>query len=132
MKKIFRMIIFSALAIYLTSLWNKGFVVPLNLSDFFQGVIVIAIIYYFINPLTKIVLLPLNILTLGMVSFIAFFIIFYFFVSSFSFIEIKEWVFPGINWYGFNLEKMDINYLGNLILSSLSISLIINSFEKLL
>jgi len=126
------MIIFSALAIYLTSLWNKGFVVPLNLSDFFQGVIVIAIIYYFINPLTKIVLLPLNILTLGMVSFIAFFIIFYFFVSSFSFIEIKEWVFPGISWYGFNLEKMDINYLGNLILSSLSISLIINSFEKLL
>jgi len=126
------MIIFSALAIYLTSLWNKGFIVPFNFTDFVQGIVVIAVIYYFINPLTKIVLLPLNILTLGMVSFIAFFIIFYFFVSSFSFIEIKEWVFPGFHWYGFNIEKMSINYLGNLVLSSLSISLIINSLEKLL
>ena len=69
MKGIFRMFIFSAIPLYLTSLWNVGFVVSNDPSIFIRSVILIAIAHYLIVPISKIILLPLNILTFGLVSF---------------------------------------------------------------
>lgn len=122
MKKIFRMIIFTTIAIYVTSLWNKGFLINMNWQTFAKAVIIVAIIYYFIYPLSKLILLPLNVLTLGAVSAIILALLFYLFIARYDMIKIQPWVFRGT----------DINYLWNIVLSSLSISVIINFLEKLL
>ncbi len=133
MKKIFRMIIFSAIAIYLTSLWNRGFILHFDdWKNIAQAIVAVAVIYYLIIPLTKIILLPLNFLTLGLVSIIVYFLVFYLFFTRFSIIEVKEWVFPGLSIFSVIIPKTVISFLGNCILVSISISFINNLQEKLL
>lgn len=132
MKQIFRMVIFSAVAVYITSLWNKGFIVDYNWYIFAKATIIVSLIYYFIAPLIRVILLPLNILTLGLVSFLAYLLVFYILIEYFSVIKITSWIFPGFSWNGISINKMEIGYFTNLILSSLSVSLIINLLESLI
>jgi len=131
MKKILRMIIFSALAIFLTSLWNKGFVIKEDPAIYFKASLIIAVVYYLIVPVSKLILLPLNILTLGFVSVIFYAAVFYFLLNRFQLISIKEWVFPGMKLFGVTLAKMKISGLSNVYISSFSISTIINLLEKI-
>jgi len=132
MKKIFRMVIFSASALYITSVWNKGFVLNNDWKNFLLAVAVIVAIYYLINPTAKIILLPINILTLGLASMVVYFFLFRFLINYFSIIEIKAWIFPGLSVNGLTISKIHLSYLVNVCLSALSVSFIINSLESLL
>lgn len=132
MKRITRSLVFSAVAIVLTALWNNGFQYSHNPKTFIIGIILLAIVFYLIVPITKLILLPLNILTLGLVSIVAYFLIFYFFVNRVNLIIIKPWNFAGIRWDGLAISKIHIGYLINVILSAISVSTIINLLEALL
>ena len=96
MKKILRMIVFSAVAIYFTSLWNKGFIIETDWMIYLKASLVIAAIYYLVVPVSKLILLPLNIITLGLVSVIFYSLVLYFFLNKFSLIQIKPWNFIGL------------------------------------
>ncbi len=126
------MIIFSSFALILTSLWNKGFILPSDLITFFVASLTLALVFYIILPLSKIILLPLNIITLGLVTFVVYLVILHFSGASLHLFEITEWNFQGLNIAFISIPKMHISYLGNLVLSSVSISSIINVFEQLL
>ena len=130
MKKIFRMIIFSALALIFTSFWNKGFI--LNLNSLFIATLVLAFVFYLIVPLSKIILLPLNIITLGLMSFLVYLAILHLSSDAFHLFTITSWTLPGASIFFVNIPKTYIPYLGNLVLSSVSISSIINLLEQLL
>lgn len=122
MKKILRMIIFSGIAIFLTALWNKGFVIKMDPLIYLKASLIIALVYYLIVPISKLILLPLNIITLGLFSTVFYAIVFYFLLSHFDVISIKEWIF---------LENK-ISVLVNIFVSSFSISTIINLLEKII
>lgn len=126
------MIAFPLSALYITSLWNKGFIMKLDFTSFLTAVIVISIIWYILLPISKILLFPIQLLTMGLLSTIVYFLMFYFFVSKFSFIDIKSWVFPGVNLLGIVIAKTQISFIANVFISSLSISSIINLEESLL
>lgn len=132
MKKIFRMIFFSVVAIFLTSLWNKGFFIENDLLIYLKAALIISIVYYLVVPATKLILLPLNILTLGLVSMIFYGIIFYLVFNNIGLITIKAWHFGGGKLFNFIIMPMDINYFTNIFLSAFSISIIINLLEKIL
>ena len=132
MKRLFRMIIFSLVAIFLTSLWNKGFVIKADPMIYLKAALIIAAVYYLIVPVSKLILLPLNILTLGFVSVVFYAAIFYFLLNRFNLISIKEWVFPGAKLFGITLSEMKISGLSNIFISSFSISTIINLLETII
>lgn len=124
------MIIFSALALIFTSFWNKGF--QINLNTFITATLVLAFVYYLIVPFSRIVLLPLNIITLGLVSFLVYLAILHLSSDAFHLFTITSWTFPGTSFFFVNIPKTYIPYLGNLVLSSVSISSIINLLEQLI
>ncbi len=132
MKKIFRMFIFSSLALYLTSLWNKGFILKNDPKSLFYSIVLIIALYYLAIPLTKLILLPLNIFTFGLVSLAAYFLVFYFVITHFPILTIKQWEFPGIAIIGISISKMKINYIQNVVASAFSLSFIINTLESIL
>lgn len=132
MKTIIRMLIFSGVSLYLTSLWNKGFVIPSTPLVFIQAMAAFAVVYYLILPVAKIILLPLNIITLGFASFVVFLFVLHLVSSLFGLVAIKPWEFPGASWLGVVIQKTAIGYFGNLVLSSLSLSVIIQVLEKLI
>ncbi|MFA6533038.1 MAG: phage holin family protein [Patescibacteria group bacterium] len=132
MKKIFRMIIFSGVAIFLTSLWNKGFIIKSDPLIYLKAALIIAAVFYLVAPVSKMVLLPLNILTFGLISVIFYSAIFYLLLNRFNLISIKEWVFPGAKILGIELTKIKVSATANIFISSFSISTIINLLEKIL
>jgi len=122
MKKIIRKIIFSATAIYLTSYWNQGFIVKSDWVVYLKAAIIIAIVYYLIVPVSKLIFLPLNFITMGLISVIFYSLALYFLLSGFSLVQIRPWEFL----------DYDISRISNIFLVSFSISTIINLMEKLL
>ncbi len=132
MKTILRMILFSAFAIYLTAFWNKGFIPPAQWQPFLEATLIIAVICYLVKPISKVVLLPLNLLTFGLVSVVFFAFLFHILNQKFPLIKIKAWHFPGMTLFKFSLQSMVISYPINLVLSSVSVSAIISILEKLI
>lgn len=122
MKKIIRMFVFSGAALYLTGLWNRGFIVHFDPMTFAKAALLVGIVYYLLTPFLKMLLLPLNFITFGLASIIAYIALFYFVVTKFSIVDIREWTF-----YGYQL-----NYWSNLAVSSFSVATIINLLESLL
>lgn len=130
MKRIFRIIIFSTISLYITSVWNLGFIIPKEPLSLIYSALIIGIVFYLILPLSKLILLPLNILTLGLASLFLIFGILHI-LNIWGIVTIKSWNFYGISYYFLQLSKMHISYLMNLVLSALSISTIINLLELL-
>jgi len=126
------MILFSAIAVYLTSVWNQGFVVDYRPIAFAKATLIIALIYYLILPIIKILILPLNIISLGLASLVAYLLTFYFFISRYGIIKILGWKFGGLAIFGVVINPMTIGYGENVILSALSVSIIINLISTLL
>lgn len=116
------MLFFSAAALYLTALWNKGFIIDGDISTYVKAAILVAIIYYLVRPLTKLVLLPLNILTMGLVSVVVYCFLFYFVADFFSLIEINSWVIQGVS----------LSKTANVFVSAISVSTIINLIEHII
>lgn len=132
MKEIFRMIIFSGVAIFATSLWNKGFIIKADPWVYIKAALIITAIYYLIVPASKLILLPLNLITFGLVSMIFYAFIFYFLLNNFNLINIKEWTFSGMRLLGITIGEVKVSGLANILISSFSISTIINLLEKII
>lgn len=132
MKKIFRMIIFSGVAVILTALWNKGFIIQFDPTSILKASLAIALVYYLIIPLSKLILLPINVITLGLFSTVFYALIIYFVLTNLHLISINDWIFPGTNFLGITINKFSIPSFYNVFISSLSISTIINLLEAFL
>ncbi len=132
MKKILRMIIFSGLSFYITSLIIKGFAIKTDPYSLITAAFILAIVYYLITPLIKLILLPLNILTLGLVSIFVYILLFNFVINKFNLVVIHPWVFPGGNFGGISIPQIEFNYWLTLITSSVLYSTIINLLEMTL
>ncbi|PIP63819.1 hypothetical protein CO165_04405 [Candidatus Roizmanbacteria bacterium CG_4_9_14_3_um_filter_33_18] len=132
MKKILRMIIFSGVAIFLTALWNKGFVIKQDPMIYLKTALLIAAVYYLVLPISKLILLPLNIISLGLVSVIFYSVVLFFLFDRFNLITVKEWTFSGLKFFSLVVNEMKISRTLNIFISSFSISTIINLLEKII
>ncbi len=126
------MLLFSAFSLAVTSLWNRGFIISPDLASYVKASIAIAIIYYFITPITKLLLLPLNLITMGLMSTIAYFILFYLVFHAIPIITIRTWISPELSYNGINISSYHIGYWQNVVLSAISVSSIINVLELVL
>lgn len=122
MKTIFRKIVFSGLAIFLTAYWNHGFIIKNDWMIYLKASLIIAVIYYLIVPVSKLILLPLNLITMGLVSVVFYSLALYFFLSNLNLVQIKPWEFSGY----------PISQVLNIFIVAFSISTIINLTEKIL
>lgn len=132
MKHLFRMVIFSGISLFLTVLIIKGFHLKQGPEPFIITAILLAIIYFIINPLTKLILLPLNIITLGMVSIIAYILLFNFVLGRFGLASFHAWTFSGYSWGSLTIPTIPFNYMATVASSAILYSVIINLLMKLL
>jgi len=132
MKKIIRMFVFSAIALFLTSLFDSGISFQGTIISFIEAVVLISLAYYIIVPISKVILLPFNILSLGLASTIVYFVLFYIISSRFGLFTISDWTFQGLQIGGFSIPSTHINSFFNTIVAAVSVSTIINILEKLL
>lgn len=131
MKNIFRIFIFSFFSLFLTSYWDKGFQLPLTTLDFVKAGVALTIIFVIVRPLMKIVFLPLNIITFGLFSFFLYVFCLHVLSSWYGFFSIHAWQFYGLQLGIITIPKTYISYISNLVLSSFSLSSIINILDQI-
>lgn len=131
MRHLFRVFIFSFFALFITSFWNGGFILPDDSATFVKAALALTILFVLVRPLMKIVFLPLNLLTFGLFSFILYLFFLHVLASGYGFFTIKAWEFEGFTFSFLTVPKTTISYIYNLVLSSFSLSSIINLLDQM-
>lgn len=87
---------------------------------------VLSVLMLFVKPILRIIFLPINIITFGLLSWLVNVIVLYLLTVLVFEISIIPWTFPGATWMGFVIPGIKFSYVAALILSSFLVTLITN------
>lgn len=118
-----------AYLINMVSLWTTTQILPaLAITDGFRGLAIASAAFMAANfiliPLIRILLLPLNLLTLGLFSWLANVIALYFLVTIIPSFKVLAFNFPGLNFDGISFPPLDLSPFLVVIVASFIIGFI--------
>lgn len=126
MKGFFRAVLFNSFAIFFISQILPGVKVYGGLPTYIFGGLALTLLLIVLRPVLKLLTLPLNLITLGMFSFVVNVIIFYLLTVFVMNITISAFTFPGYSYAGFIIPKIYVNTLFAFILTSFLQSVIVS------
>ena len=125
MKGLLRNTLYNSFAIFFISQILPGVKVYGGLPTYIFGGFALTILLIVLRPVLNLLALPLNLVTLGMFSFVVNIIIFYVLTVLVVGITISSFTFPGINYAGFIIPKIYVGTLFAFILVSFLQSVIV-------
>lgn len=131
MKKLLRTIVINIIALRTAALIIPSIQFESGWKAVFWAGLGLTLFEYLLKPVAKILFLPINILTLGMLRWVINVIGLYLvamFVDGFS---ITQYYFPGIDWQGLIVPPVKFSLLLTYIIVSLIINLMITIFRWL-
>jgi putative membrane protein len=128
MRDIIRRTCLIALSLFLVSLYLPGLNVSGGFVSYVYAGVLIAILSTILDPFVKVITLPFNILTLGLLSFLTMLISLFILTLFYHNISISNFTFPSINLLGIHIN--DVSVTG--ILSYVVISATIYFLTKIL
>ena len=113
------------------SLWLVSQVIPaLSIVGGWQVLLlaglVLSLLNLIVTPLLKVLFLPINLLTFGLLSWVINVIVLYLLTVFVSGVGIGAWTFPGITFMGFVIPDIAFSSFASFILVSLSVSTLAN------
>jgi uncharacterized membrane protein YvlD (DUF360 family) len=131
MKYIARVFLFNVFALWFTSQIFPGFKIQGSWQSVIIAGIVLSILMIFIRPILKILFIPINILTFGVLSWFVNVIVLYLLTVLLTEVEILPWVFMRTDYYGFVIPEIHFSYFVTLILSAISITFFSNLLHNI-
>lgn len=132
MKSFLRNTLFNSFSIFIISQVLSGVKVEGGFPTYIFGGIALTLLFVLLKPVLNIFALPLNILTLGMFSFLTNAIIFYLLTVFVGEISISSFTFQGYSYAGFIIPKFYFNTLFAFIIVSFMQSLIVSFLSWLI
>jgi putative membrane protein len=126
MRGFIRNVLFNAFSIFLLTQIISGVKVSGGLPTYLFGGLALTILLVFLKPVLNILALPLNILTLGLFSFVTNIIIFYLLTVIVPEIAITAFTFPGFSYSGFVIPSIYFNIIFAFLLVALLQSLMVS------
>lgn len=123
MRSIIVRILGTALSFYATAYLVGGFRIDPTWQAYLLASFIFVILNWIVGPLIKLLLLPINLLTLGLFRWVTNVLVLYIFDALYDGITISAYRFPGLSSPLLSLPAGDINLFWTLVLSSLAISL---------
>lgn len=120
------------MALFLVNQALEGVRVNGGLTTYIIGGIILSILFLIVKPILSIVTLPLNIITLGVFSFLINAIILYFLTILVPNISITAFNFHGFSFWGFIAPQLQINNFFAFIIASILLSLIVGFLKWLI
>ncbi len=131
MKYLLRVFLFNIFSIWITS----QIVPTLRIRGGWQTILLagatLSLLMLIVKPILKILFIPINILTFGLLSWLVNVIVIYILTIVVPEVTILPWTFPGFNWSGFVIPAIGLTYLLSLIATSLVITFITNIFHEI-
>lgn len=132
MKSLVRNTLFNAFSIFLISQILPGVKVSGGLLTYLIGGIALTLLLVILKPVLNILTLPLNLITLGMFSFLTNVIIFYLLTVLVIGITISAFTFHGVSYAGFIIPEIYFNTLFAFIVVSFLQSVIVSFLSWLI
>lgn len=131
MKRLFRSVVYHIFALWLTSTLIPSLSISGNLWGMFSAGTALALMMIFLKPLISLLFLPINILTLGLLSWLVNVVVLYVWSVFVPNVSITPWVFPGFNMGGFALPSVPLSFAWTLVVIAIVIVCIVSAIERL-
>lgn len=126
MKSFLRNTLFNAFSIFLISQAVSGMRVTGGLVTYLLGGLALTILFLVLKPILNLLALPLNIITLGLFSFLINVAIFYVLTVLVVGISVTSFTFPGLSFAGFIIPQIYLNTFFAFVLVAAMQSLIVS------
>ena len=129
MKYLVRVFLFNTFALWLTSQLLPMLVITGGWQVMMSAGLFLSLLMLLVAPILKILFIPINILTFGLLSWFINVAVVYLLTLLVPSVEIRQWMFPGIATQAVMISAKLITYPFSLIISSLTITFIANLFH---
>jgi len=126
MKHIVRVFLFNVFALWFTSQLIPGLVIPRGWQVTLFAGLILSILMLVVAPILRILFIPINILTFGLLSWLVNVIVILLLTIFVPEIRVIPWQFSGGSWAGFAIPAVHFTYFWSLVVTSLVISAITN------
>lgn len=123
MRKIIVSILSTSASFYLTGYFLSGFQIENSWSAYLVASLVFVIFNFILSPIIKLLLLPINLLTLGLFRWLTNVLVLYLFDLVYDGINITAFTYPGYSSSIISLPSGHLNLFWVLVLSALIMSL---------
>ena len=108
MKEIIRRTVVNSLSIFLVSLFLTGLHVSGGFWSYLTAGFLLAVLTTLLDPVVKIITLPFNILTLGLLSFLTTLVSLFILSFFYHNIGISNFTFQGISFLGLKINQIQV------------------------
>lgn len=126
MKYFVRLFLFSTFSLWFVSQIFPALTIADGWQTLFIAGFVLALLTIGVVPILKILFIPINLLTFGLLSWFVHVIVIYLLTIFVSGVAITAWTFPGFSAGGFSIPKIAFSSFASFILVSLSVSFLVN------
>lgn len=126
MKRLVRIFLFSLFALWLTPNLIESFKIVGGIETYIVGGAILAFIHFFVKPILRLFFLPINLASLGLLSWVVNVAVLYLLTLIVPQIKISAWNFPGASFEGFIVPPYHFNQITTFILVSFVLSFTIN------
>lgn len=130
MKHLVRVFLFNVFALWFTSQILPTLIIASGWQVLVSAGLILSLLMLIVAPLLRILFIPINILTLGLLSWIINVVVIYLLTILATGVQIKAWNFPGISAAGFLVPGFYLSYIPALVVSSLGVTFISNLLHK--
>ena len=123
MQKLLKSFILTAIALYFTTVIIPGFIIQPGLINILVTTLVLALLNTFIRPLIRLLLLPVNLLTLGAFRWLINIILLYLLTLIMPEVEINGFLLTEIPLLGNLLPQASVGPFIAIVLTSIALSL---------
>lgn len=131
MKRLLRSMVYYVFALWLTSTLIPALSISGNLWGMLSAGGTLTLMMMILKPILSIIFLPVNILTLGLLSWLVNVVVLYLWTIFVPNVHLAPWIFPGISTVGFIVPTVNLSYTWTLVVVSLVIVCIVTALERL-
>lgn len=119
MKHFIRMFLFQVVALWFTTQLVPTLVILGAWKTLLVAGLVLSLLMLIVRPLLSILFIPINLMTLGLLSWFVNVIVVYLLTVFVPEVTVRPWQFPGFSWAGFSTPPFFVSYGVALIITSL-------------
>lgn len=123
--------VFYMVAIWIIKEWIPAFIVAGGWIHILIAGGILSILMLFVRPIIKILFIPINFLTLGLISWVVNVLVIYLLTLMAPNVSIVPWVYHGWTWQGFIIPSTTIPYLATLIIVTFALTFVTQFLEHI-
>lgn len=131
MKTLLRYYLINLTSLWVTTKLISGLTYTGGLKTLLMGALVFSIINFLLVPILKILLLPLNLLTLGLFAWITNVLALYALITVVSGFRLMPYFFPGLEYNGFTIPAIQLTTFWVAVVASFLIGIITHFLQWL-